>query len=96
MTVCENCATPLGLKAIELADELQSAYVVEMREKFAGARLRLKPRHVWAICGCCGAKYTYNGKYILHGAKTDAELAVEVETAGLQRVEHEAAVAGRF
>lgn len=55
----------LGKKAIELADERQAAYIAEVRAKFPNARLRLSPRHIWAIYAGSGAEYTFRGQYVI-------------------------------
>ena len=81
-TACERCGTILGLAAIKLADELQSAYVAAMRKKFPGARLRLKPKHVFAICHNCGANYAYDGEYALTNAESNGISFAEAEPAG--------------
>src|SRR4051812_43907994 len=58
---CPSCGRPLGVEALQAADDHWRAHVAKLHRANPGARLRLL-RFVHAICtGCCARLYFHEG-----------------------------------
>jgi hypothetical protein len=56
---CQNCGRSLGAEGVALADQEWARQVRELMRQHPGVRFRLL-RTVDAICGGCGARYTFS------------------------------------
>jgi hypothetical protein len=59
-TACTRCGALLGAASMERADREWEAHVAALQRDRPGVRFRPKPRHLFAVCECCGARYDFD------------------------------------
>ena len=65
-TRCQCCGATLGVASLRRADIEWTKQTAALHDTQVMMRLRLI-RHLWAICGACGAEYDYDsGSHTFH------------------------------